>query len=88
MTFLHNKHGNPCFRLDPDPLLDTLRFNSFYAIPRTPFWLGHDDPALQEASKCSLVRFNKSRRYLCVPDFFPNALHDHARPAEVSRSGP
>ena len=70
MTFLYNKHGNPCFRLDPDPLLEALRFHSFYANACSPFWLDDDDRILLEANKRSLGRYNKSRRYVCDVDVF------------------
>ena len=78
MAFLYHEHGNPCFRLDPDPLLETLRFHSFYANACTPFWLDDDEHILMEANKRSLVRYSKNRRYVCDVDVFqwrPRAAH-------------
>ena len=68
MTYLYNKHSKPCFRLDPDRLSGSLRFQNFCANACTPFWKDNDDIALLEASRRHLVRFSKNRRYVCDVD--------------------
>ena len=78
MTYLYNRHGNPCFRLDRDSLLETRRFSDFYVSACTPFWDDGYGTYFLEVTKRDLVRFYKNRRCLCGVELFkwrPRATH-------------